>query len=113
VVSFAGGTAQAGYVARVRDLAPQHCLVVPVDVGKRTAMALVADHYGQIIGDPFEFGLTASGVEALSTAIDAAAKRVAAGSVRVGIEAAGHYHQALAATLRDKGFDVVELTPFR
>jgi transposase len=97
----------------VRDLAPQRCLVVPVDVGKRTAMALVADHYGQIVGEPFEFGLTVSGVDALTTAIDGVAKRVAAGSVRVGIEAAGHYHQALAATLRDKGFDVVELNPYQ
>jgi transposase len=97
----------------VRDLAPQRCLVVPVDVGKRTAIALVADHYGQIVGDPFEFGLTVSGVDALVTAIDGVAKRVAAGSVRVGIEAAGHYHQALAVTLRDKGFDVVELNPYQ
>lgn len=113
MASFAGGAAQAGYVARVRDLAPQQCLVVPVDVGKWTAMALVADHYGQILGDPIEFGLTVSGVEALVTAIDGAATRVAAGSVRVGIEAAGHYHQALAATLRDKGFDVVELNPYQ
>ena len=56
MAGFAGGTAQAGYVARVRDLAPQRCLVVPVDVGKRTAMALLADHCGQIIGDPIEFG---------------------------------------------------------
>jgi transposase len=31
----------------------------------------------------------------------------------VGIEAAGHYHQALAVTLRDKGFDVVELNPYQ
>jgi transposase len=113
VASFAGGAAQAGYVARVRDLAPQRCLVVPVDVGKRTAMALVADHYGQIVGEPFEFGLTVSGVDALTTAIDRVAGRVAAGSVRVGIEAAGHYHQALAVTLRDKGFDVVELNPYQ
>jgi transposase len=113
VASFAGGAAQAGYVARVRDLAPQRCLVVPVDVGKRTAMALVADHYGQIVGEPFEFGLTVSGVQILITAIDEVSKRVAAGSVRVGIEAAGHYHQALASTLRGKGFDVVELNPYQ
>ncbi|MGI5182311.1 hypothetical protein ACQEVZ_39105 [Dactylosporangium sp. CA-152071] len=61
MASFAGGVAQAGYVDRIRDLAPQRCLVVPVDVGKRTAVALVADHYGQIIVAPFEFDLTVSG----------------------------------------------------
>jgi transposase len=32
---------------RGRDLG--RCLVVPVDVGKSMAMALVADHYGEIV----------------------------------------------------------------
>jgi transposase len=113
VASFAGGVAQAGYVDRVRDLAPQRCLVVPVDVGKRAAVALVADHYGQIIAAPFEFGLTVSGVGKLVATITAVRQRVGAQSVRVGVEAAGHYHQALAATLRSDGFDVVELNPYQ
>jgi transposase len=113
VASFAGGVAQAGYVGRVRDLPPQRCLVVPVDVGKRTAMALVADHYGQIVAEPFEFDLTLSGVGKLVAIIAAVRRRVSAESVRVGVEAAGHYHQALATTLRSHGFDVVELNPYQ
>jgi transposase len=113
VASFAGGLAQAGYVARVRDLAPQLCLVVPVVVGKRSAVALVADHYGQIVGEPFQFDLTVSGAAVFTAAVAAAAARVAALSVRVGIEAAGHYHQALAAALQGQGFDVVELNPYQ
>ncbi|MGH4024178.1 MAG: IS110 family transposase [Pseudonocardiaceae bacterium] len=113
MTGFAGGAAQAGYMARVRDLAPQRCLVVPVDVGKHSAMALVADHYGQIEGEPFEFGLTVSGVDRLVTVIGGVTRRTAAESVRVGIEAAGHYHQGLATTLRGQGFDVVELNPYQ
>jgi transposase len=100
-------------MARVRDLAPQRCLVVPVDVGKHAAMALVADHYGQIVGEPFEFRLTIAGVDTLVATVDHVARRTAAASVRVGVEAAGHYHQALASTLRGKGFDVVELNPYQ
>jgi hypothetical protein len=76
-------------------------------------MALVADHYGQIIGDPIEFGLTVSGVDALVTAIDAAVERAAAGSVRVGIEAAGHYHQALAARCGTRVSTSSSSTPIR
>jgi transposase len=113
VASFAGGTAQAGYVDRIRDLAPQQCLVVPVDVGKRTAMALVADHFGQIVAEPFEFDLTASGFGKLAATVAAARSKAGAQSVRVGVEAAGHYHQALATTLRRNGFDVVELNPYQ
>jgi transposase len=113
VASFAGGVAQAGYVDRIRDLAPQQCLVVPVDVGKRTAVALVADHYGQIIAEPFEFDLTVSGAGRLAAVIAVVRRKVDARSVRVGVEAAGHYHQALATTLRSNGFDVVELNPYQ
>lgn len=109
---FVGGRAQAAYVARIRDLPPAQCLVVAVDVGKWTAMGLIADHHGQVIGEAFEFPLTRSGLAVLVDTIDRARAAVAAQSVRVGIEAAGHYHQALAMTLRDNGFDVVELNPF-
>jgi transposase len=113
VASFAGGAAQAGYMVRTRDLAPQRCLVVPVDVGKRTAVALVADHCGQIVGEPFEFDLTVSGARRFIAAVEMVRRRVGAASVRVGIEAAGHYHRALAETLRSNGFDVVELNPYQ
>jgi transposase len=113
VTIFAGGPAQAAYVARIRDLPPRQCLVVAVDVGKWAAMALIADQHGQVIGEAFEFALTRSGLTALLARIDQAVAAVTARSVRVGIEAAGHYHQALAMTLRDNGFDVVELNPFQ
>ena len=36
-MDFAGGRAQAEYMTRVRGIAPERCLVVPVDVGKRSA----------------------------------------------------------------------------
>ncbi|MET8538706.1 transposase [Streptomyces sp. NPDC005065] len=113
MTGFVGGRSQAGYMARVRDLPPGRCLVVAVDVGKRSAVGLIADHCGQIIGEPIAFELTLPGAEALELAVRTAAHRVAAVSVRVGIEAAGHYHRALAATLRKRGLDVVELNPYQ
>jgi transposase len=74
VSRFAGGVAQAAYVARVRvrDLAPQRCLVVPVDVGKRSAMALPADHYGEVVAEPFTFELTVSGGRLFADTVAAA-----------------------------------------
>jgi len=56
-------------MTRIRGLDPQRCLVIPVDVGKSIAMALVTDHYGEIIIAPFEFSLTETGFEVLSAAI--------------------------------------------
>ena len=32
--------------------------MVPVDVGKSMAMSLIADHYGEVVNEPFGFDLT-------------------------------------------------------
>jgi transposase len=108
---FVGGAAQAGYVERVRGLDPARCLVVPVDVGKRSAVALVANHHGEVVADPIEFRLTKTGTEQLLHVVAAAESRAGAASVRVGVEAAGHFHRALCWDLDHRGLDVVELNP--
>ena len=64
-VKFVGGPEQAEFMARVRDLDPGRVLLVPVDVGKWKAMAMVTDLRGEIIAAPFLFDLTASGVDVL------------------------------------------------
>ena len=82
-----------------------------MDVGKSTAMALVADHYGEMVVEPFEFPLTEPGFSMLAAAIARSEAIRAAEVVRVGVEAAGHYHRTLVARLRFGGHEVVELNP--
>jgi transposase len=110
-MAFVNGELQARFMARIRGLDPQRCLVIPVDVGKAVAMALVADHYGEIITAPFEFALTETGFQVLSAAISRAQHEREALIIRVGVEAAGHYHRTLVARLRAAGLEVVELNP--
>lgn len=108
---FVGGDLQAQYMARVRGVDPVRCLAVPVDVGKRSAMALVADHHGEVAVAPFEFTLDEPGVRVLLAAIERAAADREAAVCRVGVESAGHYHRTLVARLRAAGTEVVELNP--
>lgn len=108
---FVGGDLQARYMARVRGIDPIRCLVVPVDVGKWSAMALVADHHGEIVVAPFEFRLDEPGVGVLLAAIGRAVVARSAVVCRVGVESAGHYHRTLVARLRAAGVEVVELNP--
>lgn len=108
---FVGGDLQQQYMARVRGVDPMRCLVVPVDVGKRSAMALVADHHGEIAVSPFEFKLDEHGVGGLLCAIEAVVAERDAAVWRVGVESAGHYHRTLVARLRSAGMEVVELNP--
>ncbi len=110
-MAHVGGQLQAQFMARIRGRDPERCLVVPVDVGKSAAMALIADHYGEMVVAPFEFPLTETGFAVLSGAIGRAEAARAAEVVRVGVESAGHYHRTLVARLRASGEEVVELNP--
>lgn len=108
---FVGGDLQGAFMARVRGVDAQRCLVVPVDVGKASAMALVADHHGEVIAAPFEFKLDEPGVGRLLSTIETAVVERDAVVCRVGVESAGHYHRTLVARLRSGGVEVVELNP--
>src|SRR5919106_3871268 len=110
-MSHVGGPLQTQFMARVRGRDPQRCLVVPVDVGKAMAAALVADHYGEVVVEPFEFPLTESGFDRLATAVARAEARRVAEVVRVGVEAAGHYHRTLVARLRAGSYEVLPRSP--
>ena len=108
---YVGGDLQGRFMARVRDVDPRRCLAVPVDVGKWSAMALVADHHGEVLRAPFEFRLDEPGFRGLLSLIADAADDVGAVVCRVGVESAGHYHRTLVARLRAGGVEVVELNP--
>ena len=108
---YVGCSLQAEFMVRVRGVDPRACLVAPVDVGKVEAMALVADHHGEIVVAPFRFALTERGYAEFAAAVTFASAERDAQVCRVGVESAGHYHKTLVARLRTTGFDVVELNP--
>ena len=108
---FVGGELQAEFTQRIRGIDPGRCLVVPVDVGKSMAMSLVADHFGEIVTAPFEFDLTETGVAKLIGAVVLAERERSAIVIRIGVEAAGHYHRTVVARLLRAGLEVVELNP--
>jgi integrase len=83
-VEFVGGPEQAEFMARVRGVEPGQVLLVPVDVGKSEAMAMVTDLRGEIVTPPFKFALTVSGVAALRARTSAAVEERAAVFCRVG-----------------------------
>ncbi len=88
---YAGSDLQGRFMARVRGVDPQRCLAVPIDVGKCSAVALVADHHCEVVVAPFEFGLDEPGVGRLVKGIAAAETDRDAEVCRAGVESAGHY----------------------
>jgi transposase len=84
-------------------------IVVAVDVGKTSAMLSVTDSVRQRVLGPVEFAMTRSGlvmaVHRLSAVIPPGAQ------VKVGIEAAGHYHRPVLDYRWPAGWEVLELNP--
>jgi transposase len=99
------------WTARTAQVPLRQLVVVPVDVGKTTAMVMACDFTGRVLLPAIEFTMTRDGVAAvlarLRVALPADARLV-----RVGVAAAGHYHRPLTtAGLWPAGWQVVELNP--
>jgi transposase len=86
-------------------------VAVPVDVGKTTAMLMACDFSRRLLLPAVEFPMTRDGVDAVLARLRQVVPADAQ-LVRVGVEAAGHYHRPLtAAGLWPAGWQVVELNP--
>ena len=99
------------WTARTEEVPLRELIAVPVDVGKSSAMVMACDFSGRVLLPAVEFALTRAGVEAMLARVLAA---VPAGTqlVRVGVEAAGHYHRPLTmAGVWPQGWQIVELNP--
>jgi hypothetical protein len=90
VVVFVRGVGQAEYVSRMRGVAADRVLLVPVDVGKRSGMAMVANQLGEVVVDPFEFSMDRPGAADLLDRVSDAEESADAVLIRFGVESAGH-----------------------
>ena len=85
--------------------------VVAVDVGKNKAALSVTSADRHRLFGPAEFAMTAPALAAVLQRVSAV---VPAGSVKVGVEAAGHYHRPLLGSgVWPAGWEVLELSPAR
>lgn len=84
-------------------------IVVAVDVGKTSAMLSVTDSARQRVLGPVGFSMTRSGLVAAVHRVSAVIAPVAL--VKVGIEAAGHYHRPVLDYRWPAGWEVLELNP--
>jgi transposase len=77
-------------------------------VGKRSAAVLVTDAARRRLLGPLDFSMGGAG---LAEVICKSRAVLPAGLIRVGVEAAGHYHRPLATPAVWPGWQVVELNP--
>lgn len=99
------------FTARTAGVALEDLVAVAIDVGKQSAWAMACDFTGSTVVAAFEFELTRSGVVAFQERIsEGLSERVQL--VRVGVEAAGHYHLPLTAPgVLPETWELVVLNP--
>jgi transposase len=98
--------------ARVARVAADRRLLVPVDVGKHEAMALVADATGQRLVAPFTFSLDRPGLARFVQQVERVVDAGGDVQVEVGVEAAGHYHRPVtASSMLPASWTLIELNP--
>ncbi len=84
-------------------------IVVAVDVGKTSAMFSATDSARKRLVGPVEFAMTRSGLAAATHRVIAVVPPSA--QVKVGVEAAGHYHRPVLDYRWPVGWEVLEFNP--
>ena len=84
-------------------------IVVAVDVGKSSALLSVTDASRHRLFGPSEFVMNRTGLAAVTA--EATASIPLSGQVKVGVEAAGHYHRPVLDHCWPPGWEVLELNP--
>lgn len=84
-------------------------IVVAVDVGKTSGMVSVTDNARRRVLGPVEFAMTRSGLVGVVHRVGAVVPSGA--QVKVGIEAAGHYHRPVLDYRWPGGWEVLEFNP--
>jgi len=84
-------------------------IVVAVDVGKTSAIVSATDSARNRVFGPVEFAMTRSGLAAIVRRVSGVVEPSV--QVKVGIEAAGHYHRPVLDYRWPAGWEVLEFNP--
>lgn len=107
-IAKAGGQRLAAEL-RGQDLG--RVLVVPIDGGKRSHKALIANALGDILLDTFEFSNDLAGALEFHQQVQKAAKQTQSVNILVGLEPTGHYLENFVEGLLERHYEVRELNP--
>lgn len=79
-------------------------MIVPLEIGKSYHKALIADYFGSLFKDPFEFHSSQEGITFLHNTISRVSREHHLETTFIGLEATGHYYKKPAACLYQLGY---------
>jgi len=100
------------FTDEIRNLNLEKVLVIPIDGGKNAHKALVANYFGDILVDTFEFPNSKSGLFMFDSIVKTISQKVEAQRVVPGLEYTGHYCENLMYSLTQLGYDIIPINPY-
>ena len=79
-------------------------MIVPIEIGKSHHKALIADYFGSIFKEPFEFHSSREGISFLHNTISRVSGEHQAERILLAMEATGHYYKKPAASIHELGY---------
>lgn len=99
------------FTDEIRNLNLEQVLVIPIECGKNTHKALVANYFGDILYDNFEFANSITGIKMFDSIIQNTSSSINAQKIIVGVESTGHYYENLYRNLTNMKYDVAIINP--
>lgn len=113
IAQHLGGSKGNLLAERLKSVDLEKVMVVPIEVGKSYHKALLADYFGCIVKEPFEFHSSQEGISFLDHTISRVCREQQMEEVLLALEATGHYYQRPAASLHQLGYrNLFVLNPF-
>lgn len=99
------------FTDEIRNLNLEKVLVIPIECGKNSHKTLVANYFGDILYDTFEFANSITGVKMFHSIIQDLSSSINAQKIVLGLESTGHYYENLYRNLLTLGYDVAIVNP--
>lgn len=108
----AGQKPRGCFQHRVKKVGPQYFAIVAVDCGKCSATARVADFYGTVLLEPFDFPISRPGLDAACRVIGETFKKHGIRDGLIALESTGRYHRPIKQAFRELQWDCREVHPY-
>ena len=79
-------------------------MIVPIEIGKSYHKALIADYFGSVFKEPFEFHSSREGISFLHNTISRVSREHQTERILLAMEATGHYYKKPAAGIHELGY---------
>lgn len=105
IAQHIGGNKGNLFRERLKSANLEKIVIVPIEIGKSHNKALIADYFGSILRDPFEFHSSQEGISFLHNTISKVARGRQAEQIFVAVEATGHYYRKPVASMYELGYN--------